>query len=53
MTPSQNGSVPPKSESVEAIVHEYVPPGETCPTLPAFHPESVKSYIRRLRREVN
>lgn len=38
--PSQNGPSPPKSESVEAIVREYAPPGEPWPTLPAFHSES-------------
>ena len=37
---SQNGTSPPKPESVEAIVREYAPPGEPWPTLPAFHPES-------------
>jgi len=50
MTTSQNGSSPPKPESVEAIVREYAPPGEPWPTLPAFHTESEWSFSTVHRR---
>ncbi|EMA54861.1 hypothetical protein C450_04543 [Halococcus salifodinae DSM 8989] len=40
MMSSQNGTSPSQPQSLEEIVHEYAPPGESWPSLPAFHPES-------------